>query len=197
MSEHPGFNRPRVVYLHGFNSSPASLKARIFAEFFHNTVGADVSVPELSFDPVQAMATAEACVAQSQLPCLIVGSSLGGYYATYLAEKHGIRAALINPAVAPRDNLRAEFIGPRRNHYTGQQYEFTLEHANALRRYDVQVITRPSLFLLLAQTGDEVLDYRLAVQRYAGCEQRVEQGGNHSFENFEEALPLIRQFAGL
>jgi predicted esterase YcpF (UPF0227 family) len=197
MRERQGLNRPRVVYLHGFNSSPASLKARIFVDYFHNVAGADVSVPELSFDPVLAMQTAESCITTSALPALIVGSSLGGYYATFLAQKYGVRAALINPAVSPCDRLRREFIGRQRNYYTGQEYDFTLAHAAALHNYDVQVITAPTLFLLLLQTGDEVLDYRLAVQRYAGCEQLVQPGGNHSFDRFEEVLPLIRRFAGL
>lgn len=197
MIERQGLNRPRVVYLHGFNSSPASLKARIFADFFHDVAGADVSVPELTFDPVLAMRTAEQCVAASPLPALIVGSSLGGYYATWLAEKYGVRAALINPAVSPCDNLRAEFLGKQRNLYTGQEYDFTLELAESLRAFDVPRITRPELFLLLVQTGDEVLDYRLAVQRYADCEQVVQPGGNHSFEGFAEVLPTLRRFAGL
>jgi predicted esterase YcpF (UPF0227 family) len=196
MSERPGLTIPRVVYLHGFNSSPASLKARICIDFFHN-VGADVSVPELSFDPAQAMKTAEECMAMPQLPALLVGSSLGGYYATWLAEKYGVRAALINPAVSPCDHLGREFLGPHRNHYTGEKYNFSQEHAVALRAFDVPAISRPELFLLLVQTGDEVLDYRLAQQRYAACEQLIQQGGNHSFERIEDVLPAIRRFARL
>lgn len=197
MNERREPNRHKVVYLHGFNSSPASLKARIFTDYFRNIAGVEVLVPELSFDPVIAVQTAERCVDTSPLPALIVGSSLGGYYATFLAQKYGVRAALINPAVSLGEHLRKEFIGRQRNLYTGEEYDFTAAHAESLLNYEVQTITAPELFMLLVQTGDEVLDYRLAVQRYAGCQQLVQQGGNHSFDRFEEVLPLIRRFAGL
>ena len=144
------------------------------------------------------MQTALSCIAeQSTPPALLIGSSLGGYYATWLTEKFGIKSALVNPAVSPCDNLSAEFLGAQRNYYSGEEYEFTLEHVESLRRFDVKTIRDPRKYLLLVQTGDEVLDYRLAVQRYAGCEQQIEAGGNHSFDRFAEALPRIMRFAGL
>jgi predicted esterase YcpF (UPF0227 family) len=189
--------QPRVVYLHGFNSSPASLKARLVIDYcaLHNI---KVDVPVLSHDPVQAMSIAQSRVmAESGLPALLIGSSLGGYYATWLAEKFAIKAALVNPAVSPCDNLRADFVGNQRNLYTGEEYEFTRAHVDALRSFDVKEIRDPGRYLLLVQTGDEVLDYRLAVERYAGGQQIVQQGGNHSFTDFADMLPVIMQFAGL
>jgi uncharacterized protein len=189
--------QPRVVYLHGFNSSPSSLKARLVHDFCA-ALNIRADIPTLSYDPVLAMNTAHSCVtAASGLPALLIGSSLGGYYATALAERYGLKAALVNPAVSPCDNLRAEFLGKQRNMYTGEEYEFTLAHVDALRKFDVKTISDPRRYLLLVQTGDEVLDYRLAVQRYAGCQQIVQQGGNHSFEKFADMLPAILQFAGL
>ena len=188
---------PRVVYLHGFNSSPASLKARLLVEYCKASRIESV-VPALSHDPVVAMNTALDCIAgHSEPPALLIGSSLGGYYATWLAEKFALKAALVNPAVSPCDHLHAEFLGPQCNYYSGEKYEFTAEHVESLRRFDAKVIENPSRYLLLVQTGDEVLDYRLAVQRYAGCEMIVQPGGNHSFENFAGMLPRIMQFAGL
>jgi predicted esterase YcpF (UPF0227 family) len=188
---------PRVVYLHGFNSSPASLKARLLVEYCKANRIESV-VPALSHDPVLAMNTAMACITgHSESPALLIGSSLGGYYATWLAEKFRLKAALVNPAVSPCDHLHAEFLGPQRNYYSGEEYEFTAEHVESLRRFDVKTIEDPRRYLLLVQTGDEVLDYRLAVQRYAGCEQIIQQGGNHGFENFAGMLPRIMQFAGL
>ncbi|HTQ99143.1 MAG TPA: YqiA/YcfP family alpha/beta fold hydrolase [Candidatus Acidoferrum sp.] len=188
--------QPRVVYLHGFNSSPASLKAKLVADHC-KALRIEAVVPQLSYDPVLAMNAAQSCIMERELPALLIGSSLGGYYATWLAEKFGIKAALVNPAVSPCDHLHADFLGKRRNIYTGEEYEFTREHVKALRQYDVKTIRDPSRYLLLVQTGDEVLDYRLAVERYAGCRQIVQQGGNHSFENFAGQLPGIMQFAGL
>ena len=187
--------QPRVVYLHGFNSSPASHKARLFAEYC-NQHRITAVVPELSHDPGLAMSTAESCV-KTHKPVLLVGSSLGGYYATYLAEKYSLKAALINPAVSPCDHLQEKFLGMQRNHHSGMEYEITRDHVERLRGFEVNKISDPSRYLLLVQTGDEVLDYRLAVERYRGCQQLVQQGGNHAFENFSEVLPVIMHFAGL
>ncbi len=189
--------RPRVVYLHGFNSSPASLKARLLVDYC-SRLGIDSTVPALSHDPVVAMQVAQSCITeQGERPALLIGSSLGGYYATWLTEHHGIQSALVNPAVSPCDHLRQEFLGRQRNHYSGEEYEFTLAHVEALRRFDTRTIRNPAKYLLLVNTADEVLDYRLAVQRYAGCRQIVQEGGNHSFDNFADKLPEIMQFAGL
>ncbi len=189
--------RSRVVYLHGFNSSPASLKARLFAEFC-TARHIEYAVPAISHDPVVAMNTALACITQQgSKPALLIGSSLGAYYATWFTEHFGIPSALVNPAVSPCDQLHDGFLGRQRNHYTGEEYEFTVPHVDALRRYDSPRIHDPRKYLLLVQTGDEVLDYRLAVERYQGCEQDVQPGGSHSYENFADKLPRIMQFAGL
>ncbi|MES2607035.1 MAG: YqiA/YcfP family alpha/beta fold hydrolase, partial [Pseudomonadota bacterium] len=160
--------RPRVIYLHGFNSSPASLKARQFVDYckLHHI---ESVVPVLSYDPAVAMQTAISCInEQVTLPSLLIGSSLGGYYATWLTEKFGIKSALVNPAVSPCDNFNREFLGHQRNYYSGEEYEFTLAHVESLRQLEVKRLSNPRNYLLLVQTGDEVLDYRLAVERYAG-----------------------------
>ena len=191
-------DRHRVIYLHGFNSSPASQKARLFTDYCHQQGLRDVLVPSLSHDPALAMRSIEAAISEvNGKVALLVGSSLGGYYATYLAERHGLKAALVNPAVSPCDHLPREIIGKHRNLYTHEEYEFTLEHAAFLRTLDTKKIRDPSRYLLLVQTGDATLDYRLAVNLYAGCEQVVQEGGSHSFDNFEAVLPRILRFAGL
>ena len=107
-----------------------------------------------------------------------------------------MKAVLVNPAVAPCDYLPREIIGRQRNYYTQEEYEFTLEHVAYLRTLEVKQISDPARYLLLVQTGDQTLDYRLAVKLYAGCRQVVQEGGSHSFENFADMLPLIGQFAG-
>jgi uncharacterized protein len=189
--------RHRVIYLHGFNSSPASQKARQFSEYCQSR-GIEAVVPQLSHDPEQALQTIEACIETSGgLPALLVGSSLGGYYATALAERYRLKAALINPAVAPFLHLGAEFLGWQRNLYSGEEYEFTTVHVRALRRMHVEQISDPGRYLLLVQTGDEVLDYRHAVAYYQGSRQLVRDGGSHAFDNFASELPTLLQFADL
>jgi predicted esterase YcpF (UPF0227 family) len=124
----------------------------------------------------------------AEKPCL-VGSSLGGFYATYLADKHDLKAVLLNPAIEPHTGLRP-YLGPQKNLYTGEPYELTEAH---LRQWEALVVPRitPSRYLLLVETGDEVLDYRAAVARYAGCEQVVVKGGDHSLQSFPRDLPRI------
>ena len=104
-------------------------------------------------------------------------------------------AALINPAVVAPISLN-EYIGTQTNLYTNESFEFTAEHIAQLRALEVQHIT-PERYLLLVETGDEVLDYRQAVTRYAGCRQMVLQGGNHSLTQFPDLLPQLLEFCGL
>ncbi len=151
--------------------------------------------PFLSYVPDEAVAQAEAIIARQTGPLALVGSSLGGFYATYLAEKHGLRAALINPAVIAPISLE-KYLGTQANLYTHETFEFTLAHVEQLRALEVSRVT-PERYLLLAETGDEVLDYRQAVARYAGCRQLVFDGGDHSFTRFAECLPQLIEFCGL
>jgi predicted esterase YcpF (UPF0227 family) len=179
------------LYIHGFNSSPASKKAQDFVTWCASHMAAvNVLVPELSHDPEEAGEQLDSIAKNTPLG-LIVGSSLGGYYATWLSDKYNVPAALINPAVEPWKNYREEFLGLQTNYHTGRQYEFTSEHVDSLEAFDVEVLSCPENLLLLVQTGDEVLDYRLAVEKYQGCRQIIQDGGNHSFTGFEEILPDI------
>jgi predicted esterase YcpF (UPF0227 family) len=125
----------------------------------------------------------------------LVGSSLGGFYATHLGEKDGLRAVLLNPAVRPGRDLES-YLGIQRNLYTGEEYELTREHVETWRRLDVATV-HPERYLLIVETGDEVLDYREAVAKYAGARQVIVQGGDHALKSFPEHLPLILEFAGL
>ena len=125
-------------------------------------------------------------------PCLL-GSSLGGFYATYLAEKHDLKAVLINPAIDPHVGLRA-YLGPQKNLHTGEPYELTEAHLREWEKLYVPRIT-PQRYLLIVETGDEVLDYRKAVERYAGAEQIVIPGGDHSLQSFPQHLGRILEFS--
>ena len=129
------------------------------------------------------------------LPLTFVGSSLGGFYATWLAEKYDARAVLINPAITPHVGL-SKYLGVQQNLYTGEQYLLTEAHVQEWERLWCPSIT-PSRYLLMVETGDEVLDYRQAVERYAGAEQIVVQGGDHMFQSFPEHIPRLLEFASL
>jgi len=184
------------VYLHGFNSSPQSFKVRVLRERLSAMGrGAEVIAPELSHWPERAIETAERALAACEPgTTTLIGSSLGGYYATWLAEKHGLKAVLLNPAVRPYE-LLAGHLGVQQNFHTGERYEFTMRHVAALRALEADSIT-PARYLLIATTGDEVLDYRQAVARYRGCRQIVIEGGDHGLADFADHLDAVLGFCG-
>lgn len=186
-----------IVYLHGFRSSPESNKARLLAGRMAQLGLADrFHCPHLPVSPRAAVALAERAAADAPGPVTVVGSSLGGYYATWLAERHGWHAVLVNPAVAAHLSLQ-EYVGTQTNLYSGQEFEFTAEHVAELRALDVSAISRPERYWLLVETGDELLDYRIALAKYAGARQTVIDGGDHCFQAWADYLDRIIEFAGL
>ncbi|MGZ5097386.1 MAG: YqiA/YcfP family alpha/beta fold hydrolase [Usitatibacter sp.] len=185
-----------IAYLHGFISSPQSKKAVMMGDYVTRCVsGVDYRVPELHHRPKRAIEQVEAAVHGIPAADLtFVGSSLGGFYATVMAEKLGCRAALLNPAVHPHTHF-ARYLGPQKNLYTGETFDLTAEHIEELRALDPAGITRPERYWLFVETGDEVLDYREAVAYYAGALQVVVRGGDHSLSSFPEHIPDIVDWA--
>jgi uncharacterized protein len=173
-----------LIYIHGFNSSSQSHKARLVGDRLAAMGRAsEYRCPDLPHRPAAAMAQLEALlVATDPANTTLVGSSLGGYYATWLAERYGTRAVLINPAVQPYAGLR-NYLGTQKNLYTGEPYEFTEDHLAELRALEVDAVT-PERYLLIVGTADEVLDYRVALDRYRGCRQIVVEGGDHGLGDF-------------
>lgn len=124
----------------------------------------------------------------------LVGSSLGGFYSTYLVEKHGVRAVLVNPAITPHEGLES-YLGPQKNLYSGEAYELTREHLAELGALHVPTPTRLDNYYVMVTTGDEVLDYREAITTFAGARQFVIEGSDHGFAEFESYLDSVISFA--
>ena len=182
-----------IIYLHGFNSSPQSHKAQLLQRYMTDRgLGDKFACPALPPSPRQALQVIKTALSDES-PCY-VGSSLGGFYATYMVETHGGNAVLINPAIEPHIGLSG-YLGQQRNLYTGEPYELTAAHLAEWCKLYMPRIT-PERYLLLVETGDEVLDYRRAVERYAGATQLVIHGGDHSLRSFPQHLPRILRFAG-
>jgi uncharacterized protein len=187
--------RGLILYLHGFCSSPASWKSRLLAEEMARRGLADhFACPQLSPVPDEAVACASALIERADGPVTLVGSSLGGHYANHLAEKFGLQAAVINPAVVDRLDL-SYFIGEHANFHSDERFIFTEAHAAQLKAQ----VCRPSpeRYWLLLEEADEVLDYRQALAFYAGCRQTVLPGGDHSFTKFPDFVSQLIEFAGL
>lgn len=182
-----------LVYIHGFLSSPQSLKARqlvAWARARHPDL--TVHVPALPVDPVEALGLLESTLASCNTPPGLIGSSLGGFYANILASRHGLRAVLVNPAVHPHQ-VMAEYVGPQHNYHTHLVSMVTPGHFRWLEHMEVAPPYPRRLWVLL-ETGDETLDYRLAERFYAGCHLDIAPGGSHAYEGFVEKLPAILDF---
>lgn len=186
-----------IVYLHGFNSSPKSAKAQYLKRHLEERgEGEKFACPWLPHRPNQAIVAAEAEIARRpKQEITLIGSSLGGFYATWLAESHSMRAVLVNPAIEPHADLRA-YLGPQQPYHGGTPYELTEQHLIEWQKLFLAKVN-PERYLLLVETGDEVLDYRHAVRKYAGAKQVVVQGGDHGFTSFAAQVPLILAFAGM
>lgn len=189
-----------ILYLHGFTSGPQSKKVQALAARMAAYGIADrLLCPQLPASPAAAIALAESLLAEKvgwRDTATLIGSSLGGFYATHLAEKHGLKAVLVNPAVVAALELE-RYLGPQTWLYSGEPFEFTREHIAELRALEVPRLAEPARYWLLVETGDETLDYRVAVARYAGARQTVLPGGDHSFTRWDDHLDEILAFAGL
>ncbi len=192
--------RATLVYLHGFNSSPQAVKGgKLAAAAAALSDPPHVHIPMLHHRPATAIRDLRAWVEAGDIDLAtltFIGSSLGGFYATWLAEKYGTRAILINPAVRPAAAL-APYLGPQRNPTTGEDWELTAGHFAELEALHVAALTRMDRYFLLMRSGDELLDWRDAVRRYAGAWQYVAGGGDHGWAEIDDEIPSMLRFAGI
>jgi len=186
---------PSILYIHGLNSSPTSTKAsQLLKVAEHCGIARQLRVPALHHHPRQAMVQLQAAVADLGRP-LLVGSSLGGFYATYLAEQHGLDALLINPAEAVPFVLGGK-EELQTNYYTGETWLLTHDHVAALAELEMPEPRDAKRYRVWLQTADETLDYRQAEAFYAGCTLDIQEGGDHSYQGFARRIPEILTQAG-
>lgn len=184
-----------ILYLHGFRSSPRSRKAeQMRTALTARGRAGDFVCPPLPVSPRAAVNVALGAAAlEDPAKLAVVGSSLGGYYATWLAEQVGCRAVLLNPAITPALDLAAH-LGRQPVFFSDQTIELTADHLAELRGIDTPRITRPERYFLVAATGDEVIDSSTMVAKYAGCRQRVIDGSDHVLSDFARYLDEILDF---
>jgi predicted esterase YcpF (UPF0227 family) len=184
-----------VIYLHGFLSSPQSQKATQTLEFVRaNYPNLVIEIPQLANYPNDAVAIIEQLVTKHKGNKLrFIGSSLGGFLSTFMVEKYSGKAVLINPAVRPFE-LLVDFLGEHINPNTQQTFLLENKHIEELRQLDTLTLDPKSDYWVLLQTADATLDYRLAETKYQDYKLSVEQGGDHSFQDFQRFLPDIFRF---
>ena len=188
-----------LLYLHGFRSSPQSFKAqRLKAWLDHHQPGLLWWCPQLPPSPREAMAMIDAGIAAWPKQAMAVcGSSLGGFYATAVAERQGCPAVVINPAVDPARDLAA-YIGEQTAwHDPDEHFFFRPEYVDELRALTVPAITRPERTLALIAKGDELLEWREMAARYAGAQLHLIDGSDHALSDFDHHLPILLEFLNL
>ncbi|MDZ5461177.1 YqiA/YcfP family alpha/beta fold hydrolase [Azohydromonas lata] len=195
----PGAPVTHVLYLHGFRSSPRSFKAQRMAAWMQ-AHRPDVHwwCPQLPPSPREAVdLLLQGTADWPKDGMAVVGSSLGGFYATVLAERRSCRAVLINPAVEPARDL-ARYIGEQTAFHDPQQhFFFRAEFVDELRELHPPAITNPRRYLAFVATGDEVLDWHEMAARYAQCGLHVIEGSDHALSDFDAHLPRLLGFLGL
>jgi predicted esterase YcpF (UPF0227 family) len=188
-----------LLYLHGFRSSPQSAKARLMAQHMA-TQQPQVQwwCPQLPASPRAAMALlAQGIQDWPRESMAVIGSSLGGFYATGVAEQTSCRAVLLNPAVNPARDL-AKYIGEQVSwHHPEERFFFLPEYVDELRDLTPAALTRPERYLAVIAKGDEILDWREMQARYAGARLRLLEGGDHALSDFDAHLPAVLAFLGL
>jgi len=189
-----------LLYLHGFRSSPQSFKSRLVQERMRAWgVEKHFACPTLNVSPAQAIAQAEAAIrgarAGGETEIAIVGSSLGGFYARWLAERHGCRAVLLNPAIHPWTDLE-KYLGEQPLYHGGGSVVVERAHLQELLALRVDAITAPERYYLLAATGDEVLDYREMVSACPGARIRIIEGSDHGISEFADYVDDVLAFCG-
>lgn len=184
-----------LIYLHGFLSSPQSVKAQQTLAFFNKFYPqVKCHLPCLPGYPMEAIDIIESVVESCDQQSLrFVGSSMGGFLSTYFIEKYGGKAVIINPAVRPFELLQ-DYQGEHINPNTGEEFKVSSLQIEQLKSLYQSKLASADNYMVLLQTLDETLDYRQAEEKYQGAKLIIEEGGNHSFVNYENHLPDIADF---
>jgi predicted esterase YcpF (UPF0227 family) len=187
-----------LLYLHGFRSSPQSAKARLTAAWVQqHHPDLQWCCPQLPPSPRDAMRELLDLVAGwPGAHSGVIGSSLGGFYATALAERLGWRAALLNPAVDPARDLQT-YIGEITAWHSDERFFFRAEFIAELRALAPPALTRLQRYFALIAKGDEVLSWAEMAARYRGARIRLLEGGDHALSDFDRHLPEVMAFFGL
>jgi hypothetical protein len=200
MTLQPEGRRPtHLLYLHGFRSSPQSAKAQQMQGWVQaHCPYVHWWCPQLPPSPKEAMALVAHGIADwRQESMVVVGSSLGGFYATWVAEQTGCQAALLNPAIDPARDL-AKYIGEQTSWHNPQdRFFFREEFVEELKALHCAAITRPERYFALICKGDEVLDWREMRDKYATCPGLLLEGGDHAISDFDHHMPAVLQHLGL
>ena len=184
----------KIIYLHGFNSSAESKKSKILDSFLKKEKLINLESPNLNNSPKKAISQIEKIIKESSIRVCLVGSSLGGLYATFVADKYNLKSVTINPVVRNHISGMKDLVGSHKNFHTDEEYEFTMKDYLDLQKLGLKELKKPLNHFCLIKMSDEVLDHNKTFAYFSKSYVLSEKGGNHSYDDFFEKIPLILDY---
>ena len=181
----------KIIYLHGFNSSSESKKSKILDSFLEGNKLINLESPNLETSPRKAIFQIEKIIKESPDRVSLIGSSLGGLYATFLADKYSLKSVTINPVVKKHISGMKDLVGIHKKFHTEEEYEFSTEDYSDLNKLGIDNLKEPLNHLSLIKMSDEVLDHKMTFEYFSKSYILSEKGGNQSYDDFFEKIPLI------
>ena len=181
----------KIIYLHWFNSSSESKKSKILDSYLKREKLINLESPNLNTSPSKAIAQIEKIIKEYSNRVCLVGSSLGGLYATFVADRYDLKSATINPVVRNHISDMKKLVGSHKNFHTDEEYEFTMKDYLDLQKLGLKELKNPLNHLCLIKMSDEVLDHNKTLAYFSKSYVLSEKGGNHSYDDFFEKIPLI------
>ena len=183
-----------IIYLHGFNSSSSSSKAQLCKKYLTDKgVGDKILIPDLPLSTYKVVNLIEMLISENEIIAFI-GSSMGGFYSCYFANKYNLKGVHINPVVDDHLTGMVNIVGSYENFNNGKKDTFSMGDYKNLKKYSTPTLTFPKNHFLLAQEGDEVLDQRLSLKKFKESKIDSSKNGNHQFKNFEDKIEQIFDF---
>ena len=181
----------KIIYLHGFNSSSESKKSKILEYFLEGNKFINLESPNLETSPRKAICQIKKIIKESPDRVSLIGSSLGGLYATFLADAYSLKSVTINPVVKKHISGMKGLVGIHKKFHTEEEYEFSTEDYSDLNKLGIDNLKEPLNHLSLIKMSDEVLDHKMTFEYFSKSYILSEKGGNHSYDDLFEKIPLI------
>ena len=184
----------KIIYLHGFNSSAESKKSKILDSYLEKEKLINLESPNLNNSPKKAISQIEKIIRESSSRVCLIGSSLGGLYATFVADKYNLKSVTINPVVTNHISGMRDLVGSHKNFHSEEEYEFTLKDYFDLQKLGLEKLKKPLNHFCLIKMSDEVLDHNITFTFFSKSYVLSEKGGNHSYDDFFAKIPLILDY---
>ena len=184
----------KIIYLHGFNSSSESKKSKILDSYLEGEKLINLESPNLNTSPKKAISQIEKIIKESSNRVCVIGSSLGGLYATFLADKYDLKSVTVNPVVRNHISGMKDLVGTHKNFHTDKEYKFTIKDFLDLQKLGLKELKKPLNHFCLIKMSDEVLDHTKTFASFSKSYVLSEKEGNHSYDDFFEKIPLILDF---